>query len=107
MTAAAASQLQRLFCGHRSYGVALRILDFMSPFVVRCFGIGVTQHHQRIASRTKKIVALLDHLAVLAVVEPKFFPPIIVLLEHLQLAHAHPWALLTPLPKIESAFYGC
>src|SRR5262249_50295197 len=39
-------------------------------------GRGKAEHHERIASGAHQIITLLDHLAVLAVVESELFPPI-------------------------------
>jgi len=39
-------------------------------------GPGVAQHHAGVAGRAHQVVALLDHAAVLAVIEAKFLEPV-------------------------------
>ena len=41
-----------------------------------------SQHHQRVSCRGHEIIALFDHLAVLAMVQSKFFPPIFVICDN-------------------------
>jgi hypothetical protein len=48
-----------------------------AEFVVSGFGGRKTQHPDRISSCEHKIVALFDHLAILAVIQAEFLPPII------------------------------
>src|SRR5262249_52775597 len=68
----------------------VRHLNLAVEIIVGFRGTRVPQHHDAVTCRAKQIVVLLDDTAVLAVIEPKFFPPIIRhVIEDLEPAPAH------------------
>src|SRR5262245_11033647 len=50
----------------------------------------ITQHHHGVARGRHQVVALLVNAAILAVIQPKFFEPLIQVLQHLEAPALHP-----------------
>src|SRR5262245_37310738 len=50
----------------------------------------ITQHHHGVARGRHQIVVLLEHLPVLAMIEPEFLEPLIQVLQHFEAPGLHP-----------------
>src|SRR4029077_10121679 len=70
--------------------LALRVFYGGSKFVVSRLGRGKSEHHDCVACCSHEILALLDDLPILSMVEPEFLPPIVQTLEDLQAPGLHP-----------------
>jgi hypothetical protein len=54
------------------------VIKFATEIFVSAGRRGEAKHHERITCRAHKIVPLLDHLAVLAMIESELLPPVIM-----------------------------
>src|SRR5262249_51527718 len=69
---------------------AFRVLNLATEAVIGPGGRGLAQHHQGITRSAHEIVTFLHNLPILPMIQTKFLPPVVEMLEDLEASRLHP-----------------